>query len=364
MSGRVRMVGCGLVSALGDSLESTWTAVIDGQCIWDHAPTVLGARPLIDLARRAASEALAQAQWCDLSDTALVFATSKGAILDWITPPPAAGYRTLDVESGREMGLATTAAHLAAELHLGGPYQTISAACASGLHALALAYHWIHWKVARRVLVVAGEASVHPLFVGSFKRLGVLAAAGEGCRPFDHRRGGFYMSEAAAAICLQAAQPGQDSNAPWIDRVAWGADATHLTGQDPRGRLLGYLLEQTAAGQPVQLVHAHGTGTILNDAVEWEALHKHLSGAAEPVQVYSHKAALGHSQGAAGLVAAVLSMRMHQTGQVPPNPLSSQSLTSPALILSTAPVRRRINNSLLIAAGFGGAAAVICLKSG
>ena len=55
---------------------------------------------------------------------------------------------------------------------------------------------------AKRVLVVASEASVHPLFLGSFARLGVLALPGVGCKPFDAEREGFLMSEAAAAVKL------------------------------------------------------------------------------------------------------------------------------------------------------------------
>ena len=57
---------------------------------------------------------------------------------------------------------------------LDGPSLTVSCVCASGLHALIRATMMIQSGEAERVLVVAAEASVHPMFVASFKRLGVL----------------------------------------------------------------------------------------------------------------------------------------------------------------------------------------------
>src|SRR5439155_11315656 len=107
-----------------------------------------------------------------------------------------------------------------------------------------------------RGLVVASEASVHPLFLGSFKRLGVLPSPEIGCRPFDETRDGFLMSEAAAAVCLEAApecdvrtgaverglSSGSSQTRVAIDRFAFGADATHLTGSDPAGRVLTHLI--------------------------------------------------------------------------------------------------------------------------
>jgi len=170
-----------------------------------------------------------------------------------------------------------------------------------------------------RALVVAAEASVHPLFLGSFRRLGVLVPEDELCRPFDNHRHGFLMSDAAAAVCIEAANlsdPPEHFVA--IDRFAHGGDATHLTGSDPDGRVLRYLLRQTIANQTLDLIHAHGTGTISNDSTELAAIESALPPGV-PSHVFSHKAALGHSLGASGLVAVVLNCLSHQTGLVPPN---------------------------------------------
>ncbi len=168
-----------------------------------------------------------------------------------------------------------------------------------------------------RALVVAAEASVHPLFVASFRRLGVLPPEGFGCRPFDIDRRGFLMSEAAAAICLEASE--STRGLARIERFALGTDATHLTGVDPAGRTLRRLLGHVIQNHPVDLVHAHGTGTEMNDPIELATIEQALSAGEFPTWLYSHKGAFGHSLGTAGLVSVVLNVQAHRSGIIPPN---------------------------------------------
>src|SRR5207302_8186491 len=134
------------------------------------------------LGLRAAGEAIASAGWTSSElhhdTTALVVGTSKGPIERWMTAPPVEPYRTNQI-CANPMGLHEIAESLARELWRGhGPRLTVSAACASGLQALVQATMLLQSGVAKRALVVAAEASVHPLFVSSFKRLGVLPPEG------------------------------------------------------------------------------------------------------------------------------------------------------------------------------------------
>jgi 3-oxoacyl-[acyl-carrier-protein] synthase II len=244
----------------------------------------------------------------------------------------------------------------------------LSAACASGLHALIRGAMMIRSREVDRVLVVAAEASVHPLFLGSFQRLGVLPREGHGCRPYDEARGGFLMSEAAAAVCLEAAEPAAGSSPPQViarvDGYAFGGDATHLTGQDPAGGVLRHLLYKVVGARPLDLIHGHGTGTPTNDPVELAAFDDVCAtpGDAPPV-VYSHKGALGHSLGAAGLVSVVLSAVMHERGLVPPNVQTRSPLPTQHVRIARHAVATPVRRSIAVAAGFGGATAVISLVS-
>lgn len=382
---RAAITGIGLLTPLGRSAIETWDALLAGGYIHSHAAVPVkpeGPYPRVtQLALGAARQAVAHARWGGdiLSDprTALVFGTSKGPIESWINPLPDA------IGGSAAFGLSDTARHLATELSLGsGPRLTVSAACATGLHALIRAALLLQSRAADRVLVVASESSLHPLFINSFQRLGVLAR--DGCRPFDRNRTGFLMSEGAAAICMECEPPacldqlgdavalGNDPTGlrpPWLpvtlDNFALGADATHLTGGDREGHTLRHLLRQVVDGRPVDFIHAHGTGTDINDQTELAALESVLSefrqGAACPL--YSHKGALGHSLGAAGLTSVVLNCLIHAAGIVPPNVRTYDPVPMTQVATHNGVIRLPVRRSLAVAAGFGGAAAVISLIS-
>lgn len=209
-----------------------------------------------------------------------------------------------------------------------------------------------------RVLVVAAEASVCPLFLASFARLGVVPPPGAGCRPFDRSRCGFLMSEASAAVLLESAGCGLGVA---VDHFAVGADATHLTGMDHDALALRRVLRRAIADGPLDLIHAHGTGTEMNDAIELAVLDELTPPGVRPA-VYSHKGALGHSLGAAGLVSVVINVICHRSGIIPPNVRTTDPLPVQRLAIRAASSRRQINRSLAIAAGFGGAIAAVSLR--
>ena len=161
----------------------------------------------------------------------------------------------------------------------------------SGLHALIHAILLLRRRGAEGPLVVAAEASVHPLFVGSFKRLGVLSPEGFGCRPFDVDQRGFFISGAAAAVCLESAVADNADPTARIERFPLCADATHLTGGDPNGRVLRHLLSQVINNRPVDLIHAHATGTTFNDPIELAAIDSAIIADGSIPAIYSHKGA-------------------------------------------------------------------------
>jgi 3-oxoacyl-[acyl-carrier-protein] synthase II len=254
----------------------------------------------------------------------------------------------------------------------------------------------------RRAIVVAAEASVHPMFIASFQRLGVLAPPGEGCRPFDRDRAGFVMTEAAAAVCLERSDDGGRALVR-VNRFALGGDGMHITAGDATGTNLRRLLKIVLAGQSVDLIHAHGTGTVLNDPVEIAAMESVLANLGEKNAVaadghrfvrepgrprpgpqsgytgpprdsvsengsdrpfiYSHKGALGHSLGASGLISIVLNCRAHQADQFPGNVRTGDPLPMDRMQIHQQPVAAPIRRSIAIATGFGGPTAVVGLES-
>lgn len=359
------ITGLGLITPLGHCAVDTFDALCAGQTVGDigRIPgdlNMAAAARVSVLARSAAREAIAQAGWNGprLHATALVVGTSKGPVDAWIESP---GHPRIERASD-DFGLSSTAAFLAADLKIAGPRLTISGACASGLLALIRGAMLLAHGEAERVLVVAAESSLHPLFAGSFSRLGVLAPPGVGCRPFDQRRAGFVLGEAAAAVTLEMGKGGQRSIAA-VEAFALGADASHLTHGDPDGVTLQSILRNALVGKgDVDLVHAHGTGTVANDSVELAVLERVLPPQTNP-SLYSHKAALGHTLGAAGLVAVVINCMAHQRSMIPPNVNTTAPLATRRLRIDQTPRRRAVRRSVAVAAGFGGAIAAVTLAA-
>jgi 3-oxoacyl-[acyl-carrier-protein] synthase II len=360
LSGLSHITAIGLVTPLGISAPHTWDALLAGRYITDHAkitlPRISNAPRVSLLAIRAASEAIASSGEKSLAEAALIVGTSKGPIEEWLKPSSTSSA----VECRTDLGLSGIARDLAREFEIHGPRLTISTACASGLHALIRGAMLIQSGEVRRVLVVAAEASVHPLFIGSFNRLGILPPVGVGCRPFDQTRKGFLMSEAAAAVMLSAEPM---DNSVLIRSFAMGADATHLTRNSDDADPLRQVLGRVCGPRPVDLIHAHGTGTEHNDATELAVLEQICGGGGVAPNLFSHKGALGHSLGAAGLVSVALNVMAHRNGVIPPNAQTHHPMPMKHVVLRDKTVRRDVRNSIAVAAGFGGQIAAVGLST-
>lgn len=401
------IAGVGLVTPLGVGVGATWDALLKGDFVTDLGRVAIG--PHADVARvsqlglSAAREAIGDA---DVADAALIVGTSKGPADEWLrrddaagkvaaqishhavrparpTLPPSNGHRRFRLDGLADgvaladppindswehrhtdhpwtgFGLHTLAADLARALEISGPRLTLSAACASGLHALARAVLMLRCGDTPRAVVVASESSLDPIWSGSFRRLGVLAPPGQPCRPFDEERHGFVMSEAAAAVVLEWREPRPGEIA--VESALLGGDASHLTSPDPESRLLKHLISRSTGDSGVTFVHAHATATG-SDATELAA----VAGVLAPHRplVYSHKGSLGHTLGASGLVGVVINTQVHRTGMIPPHPTTRRTIdAAPLRIAGPAPTRQTVRDSLCLAAGFGGATAVARLRS-
>ncbi len=360
MSRRSFIRGYGLVTAQGACAADTWDAILAGRTIAGHTPAPVESGDEVSrvaqLSLMAVNEAVERANWRapQLSDrrTALVVGSSKGPIEDWIaqiegrlSPRPIVGVGGAASDVGRALGMA-------------GPRLTLASACASGLQALVRADLLLRSGECDRALVIGAESSLHAVFVATFGRLGVLSRTGA-CRPFCKTRDGFLLSEAAAAICLEAADFPSRSGELFIDRAGMASDAYHITGIDPQAASLRSLLKSVAGEAAFDLVHAHGTATDSNDPAELAAIDDLIAGAPA---IYSHKAAVGHTQGAAGMIGAVLNVMMHERGQVLPNANTPDPLSAHRVTISQRSLARPVDRSLILAAGFGGAMAAVTLS--
>jgi 3-oxoacyl-[acyl-carrier-protein] synthase II len=366
MANSVVISGVGLVTPLGATVADTWRGLLLGKSISTHSrselPIAAGRCRVTELCTRVAWEAIADAGWADATNAAIVVGTSKGPVETWIESLNDLHDKKplMHRESGVNLSdVATTVAERLGATN--SPRCTFSAACASGLHAVIRAIMMLREGQVSRAVVIAGESSLHPLFIASFARLGVIPPVGVPCRPFDETRAGFLISEAAAAVCLELKPPAAGD--VMISKFALGGDATHLTGADIEAKTLRRILKSVAPAGAVDLIHAHGTATSANDPVELSAIESIAYPTPTRPILYSHKAALGHSLGAAGMVSLVINALAHRGGVVPGNIRTHKPIPASRVSISAKPVKRAIRSSLVLASGFGGSLGALGISS-
>jgi len=254
---------------------------------------------------------------------------------------------------------------LAAWLGARGPVLTVSSACASGATALGLGADLLREGAAD--LVVAGGYDILCRFVmRGFDALRSLAR--ERVRPFDRRRTGLLLGEAAGLVLLARER---DARGPRLGRLLGhgsASDASHIAAPDAGGRGLEAAIRAALAAGDVDVadldfVSAHGTGTVLNDRIETAVLRRVLGARAGAVPVNSIKGAFGHTMGAAATLEAIMCLLAARDGWIPPTvgyeePDPACDLDYVAGVCRAARPRRMLSTSL----GFGGCNAAPVLE--
>jgi 3-oxoacyl-[acyl-carrier-protein] synthase II len=230
-------------------------------------------------------------------------------------------------------------------------------------------------------LAGSADASLEPMLLAAFQKMGVLArpsdraAAAASARPWDRGRSGFIVGEGGAVLVLERAEHARARGAlPYVEVAggALGADAQHPTSlnPDPAGlaRLIARALERADVGPAdIDHVNVHGTATRINDPVECQALRRALGGHADRVACAANKSQIGHLLGAAGSAELALECLAVRDGFAPPT--LNLDDPDPACDLDGTPhVGRRlpIRGALKLSLGFGGhlAAAVLLRPDG
>jgi 3-oxoacyl-(acyl-carrier-protein) synthase len=254
------------------------------------------------------------------------------------------------------------AADLAAAHGARGPVQTVSVACVSGLIAIQQGAKIIQRGEADAVLVV-GVDCLSEFVMAGFTALKALDPLG--CRPFDATRCGLSPGEAGAAIVLVRAD---FLSQPAIAVRGFGSsnDANHLTGPSRDGSGLAQAIRtalNSAKLQPgeIDFVHAHGTGTGYNDAMESLALRTIFGEACPPVS--GSKGMLGHTLGAAGVIESICCVLAMQGNFLPGTPrLNVAAEGTPKNLMREPRSDAQTKNVLKLNTGFGGVNGALILS--
>lgn len=195
---------------------------------------------------------------------------------------------------------------------------TFSNACSASLYALGLGVDLIAGGGAETVVVAGVDVITESMF-GLLDRVHPVPV--DAVRPFDRNRRGVLMGDGAAAVVLRAEPAAGTRPKAWLRGVGLNCDAYHVTAPDPAGVAAAMDAAYSAAGVTagdIDLVMAHGTGTLLNDEAEASALSKTFAGRDSSPLVTAMKSMTGHTSGASGLMSLVVAASCLENGLVPP----------------------------------------------
>ncbi|WP_442765963.1 beta-ketoacyl-ACP synthase II, partial [Sulfurospirillum cavolei] len=353
---RVVVTGIGMINSLGLDKESSFKAIVEGQCgiksissfdATEHSVTIAGeiigfdpntimnpkevkkADRFIQLGLAAAKEAMHDAKFESFESERFGVSSASGiggliVIEKNSVIVNTAGPRKISPFFIPSALINMLGGMVSIEYGLKGPNLSSVTACAAGTHAISDATKTILTGGAKKMLVVGAEAAICAAGIGGFSSMKALSTRNDdpqrASRPFDAERDGFIMGEGAGALVLEL----------YDDAVARGAhiygevvgfgespDASHITSPSMDGPYRAMKAAYEMAGSPrIDYINAHGTSTPANDKNETAAI-KELFGANVP-QISSTKGQIGHCLGAAGAIEAVICLMAMRDEILPP----------------------------------------------
>jgi len=258
---------------------------------------------------------------------------------------------------------------------LRGPNFATCSACATSTHAIGEAWRTIKMGDAKAIFAGGAEATIVPMGIGGFCAMRAMSTRNDepkrSSRPFDKERDGFVMGEGAGVLVLEELEHAKARGAKiYCEIVGYGntADASHMTAPAPEGegaaRCMKMALRNAGLNATdISYINAHGTSTPQGDICETQAIKTVFGEHARKLAVSSTKGATGHMLGAAGAVEMAVCAKAIQMNLVPPT--INYEFPDPDCDLDYVPNKARelrvdaiLNNSF----GFGGHNATIAAK--
>jgi len=253
------------------------------------------------------------------------------------------------------------------EFNLRGPNLCIVTACATSNNAIGESWRIIRSGDADIFLAGGAEASIVEIGIAGFSAMKALSTRNDepkrASRPFDRDRDGFVMSEGSGVVVVEELEHARARGAKiYCEITGYGisADAYHMTAPPPDGegaaRAMQLALEHARIlPEQVDYINAHATSTDIGDLCETRAIKQIFADHAYKVSISATKSMTGHLLGGAGgieMAACALAIR---DSVIPPtinleNPGEECDLDYTANIAREKKVRVALNNSF----GFGG----------
>ena len=267
------------------------------------------------------------------------------------------------------------AGNIAIKHNAKGPCLDIVTACATSTHCLGEALRAIRHGYADAIIAGGCESATIPLGIAGFANAKALSRSEDpkyASLPFNKNRQGFVMGDGAAVLILEELEHAKARGAKiYGEIVGYGntCDAYHATAPRPDGstqsECLRLALEEAGFNEEKDnlYINAHGTGTHLNDLTETVAYKLALGDFAYKAHISSTKSMTGHMLGAAGATEAIATVLALREGVIPPT--INLDCPDPECDLDYTPntaVRSDITLGISDSLGFGGHNACIAFR--
>jgi len=412
---RVVITGLGLVTPVGNTVEDTWTALMNGRSGADYikkfdaerfsvkfACEVKNFDPLTFIAKKEARKMGAFIHYAiaasieAMADSGIKM-TPEGKFPDDISENAGTyissgigDFWAIEREHSKLLDdgpdrvspffIVSAIVNLAAgqvSIRFGakGPNSATATACAAGAHAIGDSFKIIQRGDADVMICGGAESAITPMSIAGFASMRALSTNNDdplhASRPFERDRDGFVIGEGAGIMILEELDTAKRRGAKiYAEIVGYGAgaDAFHLTMPDESGSGARRVMQRTlkdAGVRPDQVgyINAHGTSTPYNDKFETLAIKNTFGEHAYKLAVSSTKSMTGHLLGAAGGIESVFSALVLHRNVLPPtinyvNPDPECDLD----YVPNEPREARVEYVLSNSFGFGGTNAALLFK--
>jgi 3-oxoacyl-[acyl-carrier-protein] synthase II len=400
-SRRVVVTGMGIISPVGNDLETAWQQVVAGQSgigpITDFDVSEFSTRfggnirdfdasqympakdlkkmdPFMQFGIAAASQAVVHAGLPDSSYSPDRIGVAIGSGIG--------GLGTIEVNHLRLMEggprkispffvpasiINMISGHVSIQYGYRGPNISLVSACTTATHSIGMAARIIVHGDADVMLAGGAEHGITPLGLGGFCAARALSQRNDdpagASRPWDKDRDGFVLSDGAACLVLEEFESARKRGARIFAEVTgfgMSADAHHITappenGEGAQACMAAALKDARLNPDQIDYINAHGTSTPLGDIAESRAVRGLFGAHADKIAVSSTKSTTGHLLGAAGAVEAVFCVLAIRDQVAPPT--INIDTVDPECDLDYVPNTARqmtINSTLSNSFGFGG----------
>ena len=255
-----------------------------------------------------------------------------------------------------------------------GPNHSVVTACATGAHSIGDSGEFIKRGAADVMIAGGAEAAVCKLGIAGFCAARSLSTSyndrpDEASRPWDKDRDGFVMGEGSGIIVLEEMEHAKKRGAKiYAELIGYGmsGDAHHITSPSEDGdggfrAMQEALIMGKIPSEKVNYINAHGTSTKVGDEIELNAIQRLFK---HNIFVSSTKSSIGHLLGAAGSVESIFSIMSINKKILPAtlnlhNPIETSNVN----LIPGIPLEKEIKYALSNSFGFGGTNTALLFKS-